>query len=55
MFQVGPVKSVIVVSSKQYSSLAVDEKVHLDCLPSTCLIQKKLLWFVSGYRNYAVD
>lgn len=22
-------------------------------LPSTCLIQKKLLLFVSGYRNYA--
>ena len=55
MFQVGPVKSVIIISIKQYSSMAIEEKIHLDCLPSTCLIQKKLLWFVSGFRNYAAD
>ena len=27
--------------------------MHMQFLPSTCLIQKKLLLFVSGYRNYA--
>ena len=25
----------------------------MNFMPSTCLIQKKLLVFVSGYRNYA--
>ena len=49
------IKSTLIVSFKPLASLEVETKLHLDMLPSTCLIQKKLLYFVSGYRNYAAD
>ena len=49
------IKSCLTVSFKPVTSLEQETKLHLDLLPSTCLIQKKLLLFVSGYRNYAAD
>lgn len=43
------------VSFKPSQYLEAETKYHLELLPSTCFIQKKLLNFVSGYRNYAAE
>ena len=47
------VKSQLLVSFKPHTSLDTDIKFHMQFMPSTCLVQKNLLHFVSGYRNYA--
>lgn len=47
------ITSQIEVKFKLHTSLENDTKLHMQFLPSTCLIQKKALLFVSGYRNYA--
>ena len=47
------IKSTIIVSFKPIALVEPENKLHLELLPSTCLIQKKMLYFVSGYRNYA--
>jgi len=47
------IKSTLIVSFKPLAAIEAESRLHLDLLPSTCLIQKKLLFFVSGYRNYA--
>ena len=49
----GKITSQITVSFKPHTNLEPDTKLHMQFLPSTCLIQKKLLLFVSAYRNYA--
>lgn len=49
------IKSTIIVSFKPLTSVEAETRLHLEMLPSTCLIQKKLLFFVSGYRNYAAE
>jgi hypothetical protein len=53
MFNFQGVKSTIVVSFKPVASLEAETKYHIEMMPSTCLVNKKLLTFVSGYRNYA--
>ena len=47
------ITSQLSVSFKLATSLDPEIKLHMQFLPSTCLIQRKLLLFVSGYRNYA--
>ena len=47
------IKSQVSVSFKTVASLEAETQLHMTFLPSTCLLQKKLLLFVSGYRNYA--
>ena len=49
------ITSTLVVSFKPDKLLEPETKVHLEMLPSTCLVQKKMLNLVSGYRNYAAD
>ena len=41
------------MSFKPEANLELETKFHMQFLPSTCMIQKKLLLFISGYRNYA--
>ena len=45
--------SHLLVSTKQVKNLEEDTKLHMKMLPSTCLVHKRLLHFVSGFRNYA--
>ena len=47
--------SFLKVTFRQAEALEQDTRDHLECLPSTCLIQKKILLLMSGYRNYAAD
>lgn len=49
----GKIKSQLSVSFKPLKNLDADTKLHSMFLPSTCLVQKKLVMFISGYRNYA--
>lgn len=49
------VKSCITVKLQQANSLTADEKINLELMPSTCLVHKKLLHFVSGFRNQAAE
>ena len=49
----GKIKNQITVSFKTHTALEPETKWHMPFLPSTCLVQKRLLLFVSGYRNYA--
>ena len=49
----GSTTSHIVVSTKNWKGLEEDTKIHMKMLPSTCLVHKRLLHFVSGFRNYA--
>lgn len=51
------IKSSLIVSFKPLTGKGVEPDValHLEMMPSTCLLQKKMLYFVSGYRNYAAD
>lgn len=46
-------KANITITTKSEKLLEEDTKVHMAMLPSTCLIHKKLIHFVSGFRNYA--
>lgn len=49
------IKSTVIVSFKPLHQIEPEARLHLDMLPSTCFIQKKMLWLVSGYRNYAAE
>ena len=46
------VNSLLNVSIRPFTKFTEETRFHLDLLPSTCLIQKRLLYFVSGFRNY---
>jgi hypothetical protein len=49
------IKSSLTISLKSHTNLEADAKVHFEMMPSTCLVHKKLLHFVSGFRNYASE
>ena len=49
------IKSTIIVSFKPIMFTEAETKLHLELLPGTCLINKKMLYLVSGYRNYAAE
>lgn len=53
MFTSSDNKSHIMITVKQEKALEPDIKVHMALLPSTCLVHKRLIHFVSGFRNYA--
>lgn len=40
------------IDVEPHTKFAEEVKCHLDLLPSTCFVQKRLLYFVSGFRNY---
>lgn len=45
----------LTISLKQFQKLEADVQSHLTLMPSTCLLQKKMLHFISGFRNYAAS
>src|SRR3569833_1914590 len=45
----------IIVNVKPLNKFTEETKSHIDLMPSTCLIQKRHLYFVSGFRNYIGD
>lgn len=45
----------LTVSVRPHTKFTDETKFHLNMLPSTCFIQKRLLYFVSGFRNYLGD
>jgi len=47
--------SFLKVTFRTAEALEQDTRDHLECLPSTCFIQKKMLHLMSGYRNYAAE
>jgi hypothetical protein len=49
----GSSKSYLKVSTKKEASLEEHERIHLNLMPSLCLVHKRLLHFVSGFRSYA--
>lgn len=49
----GASKSYLKVSTRKESSLELHEQQHLKLMPSLCLVHKRLLHFVSGFRSYA--
>jgi len=46
------IASQLTVSFRPHTKFTEETKFHLDLLPTTCFIQKRLLYFVSGFRNY---
>mmetsp|Transcript_22870 Transcript_22870/g.22134 ORF Transcript_22870/g.22134 Transcript_22870/m.22134 type:complete len:327 (+) Transcript_22870:1169-2149(+) len=46
------VNSQLQVTIRPHTKFTEETKFHLEMLPSTCLVQKRLLYFVSGFRNY---
>ena len=55
VFTTTATQSTLFVSFKPSQYLEAETKYHLELLPSTCFVQKKLLNFVSGYRNFAAE
>lgn len=45
------IKSSVTISIKVAKNLEADTKTHLELMPSTCVVPKKILHFVSGFRN----
>lgn len=45
------IKSQLKIKVVGLASVEKDVKFHMDFLPSTCLIHKRLVHFLSGYRN----
>jgi hypothetical protein len=49
------IESQLVLEVRPYSRFTDENKFHTDMLPSLCFLPKKLLYFVSGFRNYLAD
>ena len=49
------IKSTLIVSIYPMSKIDDATRTHMEFLPSTCVVPKKLVSFVSGYRNYAAE
>lgn len=49
------IKSTLIVSIQPMAKIDDATKTHMEFLPSTCVVSKKLVSFVSGYRNYAAE
>lgn len=43
------------ISIKPLTSVEPETKLHLDLMPSTCVLPKRMLYLLSGYRNYAAE
>mmetsp|Transcript_27366 Transcript_27366/g.20514 ORF Transcript_27366/g.20514 Transcript_27366/m.20514 type:complete len:108 (+) Transcript_27366:68-391(+) len=46
------VASQLTIQVRPHSKFTEETRFHLELLPSTCLVQKRLLYLVSGFRNY---
>ena len=53
MFGNSASQSSLLISTKQAKALEEDTKIHMTMLPSICLVSKRILHFVTGFRNYA--
>jgi len=51
----GKIESRLTVNVRPFTKFTEETKFHMSMLPSTCLINKRLLYFVSGFRNYLGD
>jgi len=49
------IKSTLIVSIQPLNKIDDATRTHMEFLPSTCVVHKKLVSFVSGYRNYAAE
>lgn len=49
------ISSGLTISVKSMKNFEPETNFHLSMLPQVCLLPKRLLHFVSGYRNYAAD
>ena len=49
------IDSCIIISLKPLANLETETRLHLEMLPSTCLLMKKILYILSGFRNYAAE
>jgi len=49
------IKSTLIVTIQPMSKIDDATRTHMEFLPSTCVVNKKLVSFVSGYRNYAAE
>ena len=49
------IKSTLIVSIQPMAKIDDATRTHMEFLPSTCVVPKKLVSFVSGYRNYAAE
>ena len=46
------VESQLVINVRTANKIDDDQRYHLSLLPQTCFVQRHLLFFVSGFRNY---
>jgi hypothetical protein len=46
------IDSQLTVAIRPFSKFSDDNKFHMDMLPTVCLLPKRLLFLVSGFRNY---
>lgn len=49
------IKSGLKVTFKPAKNLDDEVKIHLPFMPSVCVVQRKLITLISGYRNYAAS
>ena len=52
---VGGVQKSLELEVKPYAKLPQEVRAHMDMMPSTCLVHKSLLYFVSGFMNYKAE
>jgi hypothetical protein len=46
------ISSQLTLEIRPHSKFSDETKFHMDLLPSTYFVPKRLLYFVSGFRNY---
>lgn len=46
------ISSQLTINIRPHVKFTDDVRYHMDMLPRTCFVSKRLLYFVSGYRNY---
>lgn len=49
------ITSQLTVQLRPLTKFTEETKFHMEMLPSLCLVQKRLLYFVSGFRNYLAE
>ena len=46
------ISSQLTLNIRPHTKFTDDVKYHMDMLPRTCFLPKRLLYFMSGFRNY---
>lgn len=49
------IQSQLTVQIRPMTKFADDIRFHMDMLPTVCFVPERLLYFVSGFRNYLGD